>query len=216
MLVGVPLSPAYGEALRRLAEDLAPGGVRFESGISAERLAEHYRNAHGFLCLSEHEGFCIPLLESFHFRVPVVARPVGAVGEVVGDAGVLLSEDDDPDMVAEVLRIVVGTPSCAPSSRPAASAGSRPTPRAHFRGAARRGHSLAAGMSEAGRARTALSRLGFNRSALVRRLIRLGSPRLRELRARAIHGSDPLALAMRPGLRWLEGGVLRVPQGRAG
>ncbi len=108
VLVGVPLSPAYGEALRRLAEDLAPGGVRFESGISAERLAEHYRSAHAFLCLSEHEGFCIPLLESFHFRVPVVARQVGAVGEVVGDAGVLLSEDDNPDVVAEVLRIVVG------------------------------------------------------------------------------------------------------------
>ncbi len=108
VLVGVPLSPGYGEALRRLAEELAPGGVSFESGISPERLAEHYRAAHAFLCLSEHEGFCIPLLESFHFRVPVIARDVGAIGEVVGDAGVLLSEHDNPDVVAELLRIVVG------------------------------------------------------------------------------------------------------------
>jgi FkbM family methyltransferase len=71
-------------------------------------------------------------------------------------------------------------------------------------------------MSEAGRARTAVSRLGFNRSALVRRLIRLGSPRLRELRARVMHGHDPLAVALRPALGWLEGGVLRVPQGHGG
>jgi L-malate glycosyltransferase len=107
VLVGVPLSPAYGEALRRLAVELAPGGVSFESGISSERLAEHYHAAHVFLCLSEHEGFCIPLLESFHFRVPVIARDVGAIGEVVGDAGVLLSEHDNPDVVAELLRLVV-------------------------------------------------------------------------------------------------------------
>jgi L-malate glycosyltransferase len=108
VLVGVPLSPGYGEALRRLAEELAPGGVSFESGISSARLAEHYRAAHAFLCLSEHEGFCIPLLESFHFRVPVIARDVGAIREVVGEAGVLLSEHDNPDVVAELLRIVVG------------------------------------------------------------------------------------------------------------
>ena len=42
-----------------------------------------------FVCLSEHEGFCIPLLEAFHFGVPVIARPGGAVPEVAGDAALL-------------------------------------------------------------------------------------------------------------------------------
>jgi len=60
-----------------------------------------------FLCLSEHEGFCIPLLEAFHFGAPIVARDAGAVGEVVGDAGVLLGEDDDTTTVSELLRIVI-------------------------------------------------------------------------------------------------------------
>jgi glycosyltransferase involved in cell wall biosynthesis len=59
-----------------------------------------------FLCLSEHEGFCIPLLEAFHFGVPVVARDAGAISEVVGDAGVLLSGSDDVATVVELLRIV--------------------------------------------------------------------------------------------------------------
>jgi glycosyltransferase involved in cell wall biosynthesis len=108
VLVGTPLTPGYGEHLVGLAEDLAPGAVLFEAGISRERLAEHYRSAHVFLCLSEHEGFCIPLLEAFHFGVPVVARDEGAVGEVVRDAGVLLGPDDNLEVVAELLRIVVG------------------------------------------------------------------------------------------------------------
>ncbi len=108
VLVGVPLSPAFGEQLRELAQQLAPGAVSFEHGISPEELAERYRTADAFLCLSEHEGFCIPLLEAFHYGVPVIARDVGAIGEVVGDAGMLLGPKDNLEIVAELLRIVVG------------------------------------------------------------------------------------------------------------
>jgi glycosyltransferase involved in cell wall biosynthesis len=108
VLIGVPCTPEFEQALRRLADELAPGSVVFETGgISAERLAGHYRSAHAFACLSEHEGFCIPLLEAFHFGVPVVARDAGAVGEVVADAGVLLGPGDGTAVVAEVLRIVI-------------------------------------------------------------------------------------------------------------
>jgi L-malate glycosyltransferase len=105
-LVGVPLSPAYGAGVISLADELAPGAVTFETAISAEALAARYREAHAFLCLSEHEGFCIPLLEAFHFGVPVVGRDAGAVGEVIGDAGVLLGAEDGVATIAELLRIV--------------------------------------------------------------------------------------------------------------
>jgi glycosyltransferase involved in cell wall biosynthesis len=107
VLVGVPISPGFAAQLSALAQELAPGAVQIESGISSERLWEHYRRAHAFLCLSEHEGFCIPLLEAFHFGVPVVARDAGAVGEVIGDAGVLLAPEDGLATIAELLRIVV-------------------------------------------------------------------------------------------------------------
>ena len=106
VLVGWPLTPAYGQAVADLAEALAPGAVTIESGLAPEALWEHYRTAHAFLCLSEHEGFCVPLLEAFHFGVPVVARPAGGVPEVAGDAA-LLVEDRDPAVIAELLRIAV-------------------------------------------------------------------------------------------------------------
>jgi FkbM family methyltransferase len=64
--------------------------------------------------------------------------------------------------------------------------------------------------------RRRLSRAGLNRSTVVRRLIRLGHPRLRELRARSMTAQDPGSRALGAAVRWLENGVLRVPQGRAG
>ncbi len=109
-LVGVPLSPEYGAELARLAAELAPGAVSFETGLAAGDLWDRYRSADAFLCLSEHEGFCIPLLEALHFGLPVIARDAGAIGEVMGDAGVLIGPEDRIETVAELLRIVTGDP----------------------------------------------------------------------------------------------------------
>ena len=106
VLVGWPLTPAYGRAVAELAEQLAPGAVTIESSLTPEALWEHYRAAHVFLCLSEHEGFCVPLLEAFHFGVPVIARPAGGIPEVAGDAA-LLADDRDPAVLAELLHAAV-------------------------------------------------------------------------------------------------------------
>jgi L-malate glycosyltransferase len=106
-LVGSPATEEFGDWLRALADRLAPGAVTFETEISGARLAAHYARADAFLCLSEHEGFCIPLLEAFHSRVPVVARAAGAVAEVIGDAGIVLGAGDDAATAAEAVRLVV-------------------------------------------------------------------------------------------------------------
>jgi glycosyltransferase involved in cell wall biosynthesis len=106
-LVGDPISPEYVAYLRGLGETLAPGAVTIESGLGATELGDRYRAADVFLCLSAHEGFCIPLLEAFHFGLPVIARPAGAVPETVGNAA-LLADDDDPAVLAELLHLVIG------------------------------------------------------------------------------------------------------------
>jgi glycosyltransferase involved in cell wall biosynthesis len=107
VLVGAPITSTYGLRLSRLAEEQAPGAVTIESDLSGEELGARYRSAHAFLCLSEHEGFCIPLLEAFHFGVPVVARAAGAVPETAGDAAVLV-DDSDLAVIAELLHLCVG------------------------------------------------------------------------------------------------------------
>jgi L-malate glycosyltransferase len=106
VLVGTPLSAEFAAGLHDLGDELAPGGVTFHSGLTPAQLWDRYRAATAFLCLSEHEGFCIPLLEAFHFGLPIIARAAGAVGEVVGDAGVLVDDGDGVAVIAELLRIV--------------------------------------------------------------------------------------------------------------
>ncbi|MEA2370641.1 MAG: hypothetical protein QOH12_1035 [Solirubrobacteraceae bacterium] len=106
VLVGEGLTPRYAESLVELADRLAPGAVTFRSGISREDLWRCYQEASVFVCLSEHEGFCIPLLEAFHFEVPVIARPSGGVLEVAGDAAIV-TDDRDLGMTAELIHLVV-------------------------------------------------------------------------------------------------------------
>ncbi len=106
VLVGDPLTIGYMELLRKLADTLAPGVVSIESGLSESDLGDRYRAADAFICLSEHEGFCIPLLEAFHFGIPVIARPAGAIPEVAGDAALLVS-DRDPAVIAELLHLAI-------------------------------------------------------------------------------------------------------------
>jgi glycosyltransferase involved in cell wall biosynthesis len=63
-----------------------------------------------FLCLSDHEGFCVPLQEAMHFSLPVIAYDAGAVRETLHGGGVLL-QDKRPDLVAEILdRVTHGGP----------------------------------------------------------------------------------------------------------
>jgi glycosyltransferase involved in cell wall biosynthesis len=102
VLVGEPLNASYLRALRELAD--RAGGVTIESSLGQQELADRYAEASVFLCLSEHEGFCLPLLEAFAAGVPVVARPAGAVPETAGDAA-LLADDRDPAVIAELLAL---------------------------------------------------------------------------------------------------------------
>jgi glycosyltransferase involved in cell wall biosynthesis len=106
VLVGDPVSRGYAGELSALGDRLAPGAVTIETGLPAPELGQRYRAADVFLCLSEHEGFCVPVLEAMYFGVPVLARAAGAVPEVAGD-GALLIEDDDPALVSELLHLIL-------------------------------------------------------------------------------------------------------------
>jgi len=64
--------------------------------VSQQKLVTAYRSAELFLCMSEHEGFCVPLLESMYFRVPVLAYAAAAVPETLGAGGQIFGKKDFP------------------------------------------------------------------------------------------------------------------------
>jgi glycosyltransferase involved in cell wall biosynthesis len=63
----------YLAMLHHLAHRIGTGDVHFTGHVANEELAAYYEVADLFLCASEHEGFCVPLVEAFHQGVPVVA-----------------------------------------------------------------------------------------------------------------------------------------------
>jgi glycosyltransferase involved in cell wall biosynthesis len=75
--------------------------------ISEEELVAWYRRADLFVVASEHEGFCVPLIEAMQFDIPIVARANGAVPETLGDAGVLVPGDTGPSTLAAVIAAVL-------------------------------------------------------------------------------------------------------------
>ncbi len=99
--------PKYYESLVRLVDDfyLKPEEVVFTGHIPDEDLFAIYRAADVFISMSEHEGFCLPLLESMMFDVPVVAYAAGAVPSTLDGAGVLLQEKKVAE-IAELLAIL--------------------------------------------------------------------------------------------------------------
>jgi glycosyltransferase involved in cell wall biosynthesis len=80
--------------------------VVFTGHVDDDDLQAAYAAGHAFLCLSEHEGYCVPLVEAMAAGVPVVAYDAGAVAETLRGGGVLL-HDKSPEMVAEVLQAVL-------------------------------------------------------------------------------------------------------------
>jgi glycosyltransferase involved in cell wall biosynthesis len=92
----------YLDRLQELVRELRLDDVVFTGHVDDDELYAYYRVADAFLCLSEHEGFCVPLQEAMHFGLPVVAYDAGAVRETLRGGGVLL-RDKRPELVAEVL-----------------------------------------------------------------------------------------------------------------
>ena len=110
-LVGGQSAGEYWRALHRLVRDLGiADAVTFTDVVSHAELLACYRTADVLLCLSEHEGFNVPVLESMHFDVPVVAYAAGAVPATVGDGGLLLT-DKEPLVVASAVERLRSDPS---------------------------------------------------------------------------------------------------------
>ena len=104
----------YLAALQQLVAALDASNVHFVGQVSDEELVAYYEIADLFLCASEHEGFCVPLVEAFYKQVPVLAYAATAVPATMDGAGVLY-DDKDPRHVAALMDAVLSN--CALEDR---------------------------------------------------------------------------------------------------
>lgn len=106
-LVGATGSHAYATAVERYAAALGLGGaVDLTGSVTPAALRAYYRSADVFVCLSEHEGFCVPVVEAMEGGVPVVAYASTALPETVGGAGLVLPSKDPVAVAAAVHRVL--------------------------------------------------------------------------------------------------------------
>jgi L-malate glycosyltransferase len=106
VLAGSPGTGTYGEYLEQVVAAVGARDVTLPGALPQPQINALYASAAAFVCLSEHEGFCLPVLEALHFGLPVLATRAAAVPEVAGDAAVLLTAPDLPT-VAEAIDLVV-------------------------------------------------------------------------------------------------------------
>ena len=94
-LVGSPADRAYTAFLKERAEESGYAeDIIFPGHIPFSHILAYYHLADIFLCLSEHEGFCVPVLEAMKMKVPFLGYDRCAVPETMGGAGVLIKEKD--------------------------------------------------------------------------------------------------------------------------
>jgi glycosyltransferase involved in cell wall biosynthesis len=114
VFVGAP-SPGYYRKLRELCDEsqlsvvtdisddkAGSADVLFLGKLSDGLMASIYQQADAFICLSDHEGFCVPLIEAMFFHLPIIAHRAGAVPETAGQGALLVDKTDVIDVIENI------------------------------------------------------------------------------------------------------------------
>ena len=96
----------YYNYLTAYIEKIGVRDIEFTSHISFAGILALYKTADVFLCLSEHEGFCVPLIEAMIFDVPIIAYSSCAVPETMGESGIVV-ENKSPVFLSKVIDAVI-------------------------------------------------------------------------------------------------------------
>jgi glycosyltransferase involved in cell wall biosynthesis len=96
----------YYDYLQNLIKNLGINDIHFTGMVDFADLISYYMLADVFLCMSEHEGFSVPLIESMHFGIPIIAYNSTAVPYTMGGAGILVNRKCYPE-IAEMINLVV-------------------------------------------------------------------------------------------------------------
>ncbi|MDR0558049.1 MAG: glycosyltransferase [Treponema sp.] len=103
-----------GEYFHELTNYVASLGLKeyisFEGKVSDGMVCGFYAAADIFICMSEHEGFCAPLLESMYMQLPTIAYDAGAISSTMGSAGVLVKHKDY-EQLAKLCHVILSNES---------------------------------------------------------------------------------------------------------
>ncbi|MBA3765425.1 MAG: glycosyltransferase family 4 protein [Acidobacteria bacterium] len=108
ILVGIEreVFKAYSQLIREMASLLGvEGAVIFAGEVPDEELKAFYLVSNAFMFASEHEGFCVPLVEAMALKLPIIAYASTAIPGTVGEAG-LVWETRDPYLLAQSLDLI--------------------------------------------------------------------------------------------------------------
>ncbi len=97
----------YSQRIRDVTSSLLLDGAVVFTGPATDRaLKSYYLLSNLFAIASEHEGFCVPIVEAMAQKVPVLAYATAAIPDTLGDAGVLLDERNPQLMAAAIDRLI--------------------------------------------------------------------------------------------------------------
>lgn len=96
----------YYQYLKEHVENIGAEDVLFPGHIPFDEILAYYKIADLFLCMSEHEGFCVPLVEAMFFETPIVAYASTAIPGTLNGAGALV-ESKEASVVAKKMNQVL-------------------------------------------------------------------------------------------------------------
>lgn len=97
----------YHEELLAYIKVLNLKDVIITGKISLQDLVTYYKNADLFLCTSEHEGFCVPLVEAMYFNIPILAYGSTAIPDTLKGSGVIFKRKSEPYKIAEMMDLML-------------------------------------------------------------------------------------------------------------
>ncbi len=97
--------PYYQDLIKQIMEAGMEDHVRFTGKVTDHQLLGWYRAADLFLCMSEHEGFGVPLIEAMAFNLPVVAFKSSNIPHTMAEAGILVTEKNH-SAIAALIKII--------------------------------------------------------------------------------------------------------------
>lgn len=96
----------YKKRLDAYIKHLGVDDIIFPGHIKFHEILSYYKLADIFICMSEHEGFCVPIVEAMNFNVPIIAYQSSAVPDTLSDGGIIIKNKDAKEIACLIDRIL--------------------------------------------------------------------------------------------------------------